>query len=208
VREAAGGVLNGRRSSESTVKAMRLSMVMLAVLLAASCTSTFSSMTAQEKRDFLVELEERTLAELVENQPDAQADVDRAVGYAVFSNKMTKIPMVGAGDGIGVVFNEKTGERTYLKVGRLDVGGGLGVREFRLVVIFFDEETLKKLVSGKLEIGAGAEAGAGESDIGTGAGGIAGSRKEDYVLYQLSDKGVSATLTVRMIRFTVIDLEE
>ena len=91
--------------------------------------------------------------------------------------------------------------------GRLDVGGGLGVREFRLVVIFFEEEPMKKLASGKLEIGAGVEAGAGEKDVGTGAGGIAGSRKEDFVLYQLADTGVSATITVRVIRYSVLDLE-
>ena len=38
-------------------------------------------------------------------------------------NTATKVPMVGAGEGIGVVVNTETGERTYLKVSRLDVGG-------------------------------------------------------------------------------------
>ncbi len=186
---------------------MRRAVVILSALLAASCSS-YRSMPAEEKRTFLAELEETTLAELVEQRPEAQDELDNAVGYAIFSNTTTKIPFVGAGEGIGVVVDATTDERTYLKVGRLDVGGGLGVRKYRLVVIFFEREPLEKLASGKVEFGAGIEAGAGKEDVGTGAGGIAGSRKEDYVLYQLSESGVSATFTVRAIKYSVLDLEE
>jgi lipid-binding SYLF domain-containing protein len=197
------------RSSVNKGRVLRLTAVTLAALLAASCgSSTYRSMSAQEKRAFLVELETQTLAELVEKHPEAQADMEKAIGHAVFSIQMAKVPFVGAGEGIGVVFDTKTGERTYLKVGRFDVGGGLGVRKYRLVVLFFEEGALKKLAGGKLELGAGVEVGAGDSDVGTGAGGIAGSRKEKYALYQLSEAGVSATLTVRLIRYSVVDLDE
>jgi hypothetical protein len=180
---------------------------LIAALLAVSCSSTYRSMSAQEKREFLVELEEQTLAELVDMVPEAQAEIDRSVGHAIVSNRLAKVPFVGAGEGIGVVFDAETGERTYLKVGRLDVGGGLGVREYRLVVLFFDQGPLRKLASGKLELGAGVEAGAKDKEIGTGAGGVAGSRDEKRVLYQLADAGVSATFTVRAIRYSVLDLD-
>jgi lipid-binding SYLF domain-containing protein len=188
------------------MRVVRFAAVMLAAFLAASCSSTYRSMSPQEKRDFLVELEEETLAELVEDQPEAQADLDNAIGHAIFSNTEAKVPFVGAGDGIGVVVNKETGERSYLKVTRFDVGGGLGVRTYRLIIVFFEEEALKKLAGGKLEFGAGVEAGAKDKDIGTGPGGIAGSRKEGYVLYQLSDSGASVSLTVRMIKYSVLDL--
>ena len=103
-------------------------------------------------------------------------------------------------EGSASVFDDGTGEITLLR--------GLGVREYRLVVIFFDVETLKKLATGKLEVGAGVEAGAGESDVGTGSGGVAGSRNDKRVVYQISDAGVSATLTVRAIRYSVLDLND
>ena len=179
----------------------------LAMMLSLSC-STYRKMTVEEKRSFLAELETTTLAELVTKKPEVQDEVDRAVGYAVFSNQATKVPFVGGGEGIGVVVDSETGTRSYLKVGRLDVGGGLGVRSYRLVVLFFDQEALHKLASGKVEVGAGIEAGAGDTDVGTGAGGVAGSRNEKFVLYQLSEKGVSATFTVRVIRYSVLDLDE
>jgi hypothetical protein len=187
---------------------LRLASVTFAALLIGSCSSTYKSMSVEEKRDFLTEVERRTLADLVEMEPEAKADIDRSIGHAVFSNRLAKIPFVGAGEGIGVVFDKKTGERTYLNVQRLDVGGGLGVREYRLAVVFFEEEPLKKLAGGKLELTAGAEAGAGKSDVGLGTEGVSGKRKEKLVIYQLSDTGVSATLTVRVIKYSVLDLGE
>jgi len=188
--------------------ALRLTAVVLLGLTVASCGSTYRSMSAAEKQTYLFSLEKRTLADLVEKKPEVQSEIDTAVGHAVLSIRVAKIPFIGAGDGIGVVANAGTGERTYLKVGRLDVGGGLGVREYRLIALFTEEDALEKLASGKLELRAGVEAGAKETEIGTGAGGIAGSRQKGYVLYQLADTGISATLTVRMIRYSVLDLSE
>jgi hypothetical protein len=66
----------------------------------------------------------------------------------------------------------------------------------------------EKRTAGKLEVGAGVEAGAGESELGAGPGGVAGARNEKRVLYRLSDTGVSATVTVRAIRYSVLDLEK
>jgi hypothetical protein len=183
-------------------------MLVMPLIAAVACSSTYRSMTNQEKKDFLVDLEKETLAELVAERPEAQTDLDSSVGCAVISNSAAKVPMVGAGEGIGVVVNTETGERTYLEVSRLDVGGGLGVRKFRLIIIFFDREELEDLADGELEIGAGAEAGAGDhDDVGTGPGGVAGARNEKRVLYQLSEAGVSATFTVWMIKYSVLELD-
>jgi len=187
---------------------LRLASVMLAALLVVSCSSTLKSMSVEEKRAHLAEVEQMALADLVEKKPEVQAEMDRSVGHAVFSNRSAKIPFIGAGDGIGVVFDKETGERTYLKVQRLDVGGGFGIREYRLVVVFFEEEALQKLASGKLELSAGAEVGAGKGDVGLGTEGISGKQKEKLVLYQLSDTGVSATITVTLIRYSVVDWSE
>jgi lipid-binding SYLF domain-containing protein len=183
-------------------------MLVMPLIAAVACSSTYRSMTNQEKKAYLVDLERETLAELVAERPEAQTDLDSSVGYAVISNTAAKVPMVGAGEGIGVVVNTETGERTYLEVSRLDVGGGLGVRKFRLIIIFFDREKLEDLADGELEIGAGVEAGAGDhDDVGTGAGGVAGSRNENRAIYQLSESGVSVTYTVRMIKYSVLELD-
>jgi hypothetical protein len=76
-----------------------------------------------------------------------------------------------------------------------------------LVFVFFDLDALEDLADGELELGAGMEAGAGDhDDVGSGAGGVAGSRNEKRAMYQLSEAGVSVTYTVRLIKYSVLDL--
>jgi len=191
-----------------TVRSVSKLLVVVVPLLIATGCATYGSMTVDEKRAHLVELEEKTMVELVESYPQAKEDLENAVGYAIMSNAATKVPFVGGGEGIGVVVDSRTDERTYLRLTRFDVGGGLGVRKFRVVVVFFDEEVMKKLASGKLELGAGAEAGAGSKDVGTGAGGVAGSRNEKRAIFQLSDTGAAVTFTVHLIKYSVLDLGE
>ena len=70
-----------------------------------------------------------------------------------------------------------------------------------------DRDAFDDLADGKLELGAGVEAGAGDKDVGTGAGGIAGSRNELKALYQLTEEGLSATYTVRLIKYSVLELD-
>jgi lipid-binding SYLF domain-containing protein len=175
-------------------------------VLVISCSSAYRSMSVEEKRAYLEELEHQTLDELVEQRPEAREDLDAAVGYAIFSKTATKVPIVGTGEGLGVVVNKATGSRTYLKVTRFDVGGGLGTKKYRVVILYFEEAALEKLSSGKLEFGAGVEASSGGSEADSGGGASAGTRKQDRVVYRLTGSGVSATWTVSLIRYSVLDL--
>lgn len=186
--------------------AIAIAAIAAVIVGSVGCASTHRSMTVDEKRAYLLELEEKTLAELVEEHPEAAADLETAVGYAIFSNTATKVPLVGAGNGIGVVVNTGTGKRTYLEVKRFDVGGGLGSRKYRLIMIYFDEAAFGKLASGSLELVAGVDAGAGKKDVGSGSGAIAPARNEKRAMYQMAEAGVSATYTVRLIKYSVLDL--
>ena len=47
-------------------RVLRLTLVISGALLAASCSSTYGSMSVREKRDFLAGVEQKTLAELTE----------------------------------------------------------------------------------------------------------------------------------------------
>ena len=86
---------------------------MLAItVLVISCSSAYRSMSVEEKRAHLEELEHQTLDELVEQRPEAREDLDAAVGYAIFSKTATKVPIVGTGEGLGVVVNKATGTLT------------------------------------------------------------------------------------------------
>ena len=122
------GATKSKRLSASTIRSVSRLLLVIAPFLIATGCSTYGSMTVDEKRAHLVELEEKTMVELVESYPQAKEDLETAVGYAIMSNAATKVPVVGAGEGIGVVVDSRTDERTFLRLTRFDVGGGLGVR--------------------------------------------------------------------------------
>ncbi len=75
--------------------------------------------------------------------------------------------MVGAGGGNGVVVDPKTGDRTYMKVRRFDVGGGWRAREVDVVIIF-KNDIIADVVDGKWYFAEGVEAAAKVGETGSG----------------------------------------
>lgn len=171
--------------------------------------SSIPGESGEEQAESIDSLVERTLADLALQEPETTDMIAGSVGYIVMSNKITKIPIVGAGSGYGVGINTASGEKTYLKMARFDVGGGWGVRSVRPVVIFRDEKKFLDFIGGKWGATAGAEAAAkvGESGAAGGAGsGDIGDK--GYSIYMITDAGVSVTATVGIIRVKPVNLKK
>jgi len=156
------------------------------------------------------QLVERTLEDLYEQNPNTKKEIDSTVGYAVFNNKITKVPIVGAGAGYGVAIHNKSAQRTYLKMVRLDVGGGWGARSVRPVITYHNEEKFNDLINGKGEAKSGAEAAAKVGDAGAAGRGNDDSAQNDkgYTIHMITDAGVSATVTAGLIRIAPITLKD
>lgn len=166
--------------------------------------------TGEEQVQTIDELVERTLPDLYKQEPKARQQIADSVGYAIMDNKITKIPLVGAGSGYGVAINNKTGEKTYIRMARFDLGGGWGARSVRPVVIFRDEKKFKDFIKGDWSANAGAEAAAkvGESGAAGGAGGGDLPGNKGYSIHLITDAGVSATVTMGVIHVTPVKLKE
>lgn len=153
-------------------------------------------------------LVERTLADLHKREPKIREAIVNSVGYAIASTTITKVPIVGAGSGYGVAIHTKSGEKTYLKMARFDVGGW-GARSLRPVLIFQDEKRFKDFINGEWRAQAGAEAAAKVGEAGAAGGaGTAASDDKGYTIHLVTDAGVSATATVGVIRVKPIKLKE
>jgi hypothetical protein len=163
--------------------------------LAAGCATTTPEELAQQQNE-LDTMAEESVAALIKKNPDLQSVFDDAVGYMVVDMKLTKVPIVGAGGGKGVVVDKVNNKRTYVSVKRLDLGGGWGVRAFKAIFTFTDKEKLADAAGGRLAFQAGAEAAAG----GASAEGSTGAMTKGFETYVLSEGGASATVTVRAIR--------
>ncbi|MEE9165086.1 MAG: hypothetical protein V3U15_02365, partial [Nitrospinota bacterium] len=61
----------------------------------------------------------------------------------------------------------KTGDRTYMKVRRFDVGDGWGSREFDVIIIF-KKDIIADVIEGTWHFAAGVEAAAKVGETGSG----------------------------------------
>jgi len=175
---------------------------LLFFVLATGCSSSGTQSTVhQDKIQSLNNYEQDTLKRLYKQSPETEQAIQTAPGYGVFHMVVTKVPIVGAGGGKGVVVDRKSGNRTYMKLRRFDIGGGYGAREFDIVVIF-KKDIIADVIDGEWYFAAGVEAAAKVGDAGAG-GGSAGNR-EDFDVHMLSGSGLAATVTVRTIHITPI----
>jgi hypothetical protein len=172
--------------------------------------ATVPGETREEQVQTIDELVERTLSDLYRQEAETRQEIADSVGYAIMINTIMKVPLVGAGRGYGVAVNNRTGERTYLRMERFDLGGGLGARSERPVVIFQQELKFKDFIDGTWSANAGAEAAAKVGEAGAagrvGSGDLPGDK--GYSVHLITDAGVSATLTVGVIRVKPIKLKE
>ena len=157
--------------------------------------------TPEEKRTYFQALEQDTLARLVKEHPATEQELAQSVGYAVVERKIMKIPIFGAGNGVGVVVEKASAKRTYVQVPELQFGAGWGGRAERVVLIFQDLDKLRDLAKGKWHAGASAEAAAKAGDVGAAGGaGSEGVGKKGFNTYVLTEAGVSATVTISVLR--------
>jgi len=146
------------------------------------------------------EMSQDALASLYEILPGARRAIERSAGYAVFSTFGVKLFFAGGTTGKGMVVNRRTGRQTFMKMAQVQGGLGFGVDKNRLIFVFANEQALRNFIDQGWEFGAQANVSAmagGQGGMFTGAAAIA----PGVYLYQLTDTGLSATLTVSGTKF-------
>jgi lipid-binding SYLF domain-containing protein len=156
--------------------------------------------TRQEKQEEIRAMAKRTLERLYFTQPTARGVVERAAGYAVFSNFGMKIFVAGGGSGDGVAVNNKSGAETFMKMAEIQAGLGFGIKEFRVVFVFETEQALDRFVESGWELAGEATAAAQISAMGDSYAG-AYSVSPGVWMYQLTDTGLSLQLTVKGTKY-------
>jgi len=164
--------------------------------------------TGEEQAIEIDSLVTKTLADLEKLNAETKDQIAQSSGYVIMNNKLTKIPLVGVGAGYGVGVNTKTGEKTYLKMRRFDIGMGWGARAVRPVLIFQDEKKYGEYIDGNFDATLGAEASAKAGEKGGAGGGGAQTSKEGYTSYLITDTGVSATASLAVMRVKKVKLKK
>ena len=174
--------------------------ILLALFSFLIATSTLAE-TKDEKRQAVRDGAQATLDRLYKSQPKARDAVEKAAGYAVFSNFGMKILLAGGGRGAGMAVNRKTKTETYMKMVEVQAGIGMGVKKFRLVWVFEKEADLDRFINAGWELGAQATATAQVSGQGQQLYTGALSVSPGVWLYQLTDDGLAAELTAKGTKY-------
>lgn len=159
-----------------------------------------SNDTIEEQRADIRKSVNETLARLYKTQPSAQPAINKAAGYAVFSNFGMKILFAGGGTGKGIAVNNKSNRETFMKMVEVQAGLGMGIKKFRLVWVFENQSDLDKFITSGWEVGGQATVAAQASGQG-GAYAGAMSVTPGVWLYQLTDDGLAVELTAKGTKY-------
>lgn len=161
--------------------------------------STTAGNSKSEKRQAILNMKNDVLSQLYRIKPDAKAQIANAPGYAVFSNANVYVIFASFGGGHGVVKNNNTGKHTFMKMGEVGVGLGIGVKDFRGVFVFHNPETMNRFVEQGWAFGGQADAAAKASDKGAAVGGEI--TIDNITIYQLTEAGLALQATIKGTKY-------
>lgn len=146
------------------------------------------------------EMSQDALASLYEVAPSARRTIEPSAGYAVFSTFGIKLFFAGGTTGKGMVVNLRTHRQTFMKMLQVQGGLGFGVNQNRLIFVFRNEQALRNFINQGWEFGGQVNLSAmagGEGGMFSGAAAVS----PGVYLYQLTQTGLAATLTVGGTKF-------
>jgi lipid-binding SYLF domain-containing protein len=162
-------------------------------LLVAACATTSSESTSSKQAE-VRQATQKSLSKFYQANPQLQADVANAPGYAVFTTYGLSFIVGGAG-GKGLVHNNQTGTDTFMDTAQASAGAQIGAAETDTLIIFKTAEAMQKFIDKGWGAGAGAVAQAGAKGESTGPG-----KGEDVIAdaryYTLTPNGLQAGVAV------------
>ena len=153
-----------------------------------------------EVRESVQSMVSDTLTQLISQYPETRTRLQNAAGYAAFSNFGIKYLVMGSAEAQGIVKNNATEMRTFMKMVEFRPGYGFGAQRFKIVLVFDTQDTLNAFLNSAWEFESSAAAAAQTSTQGQGARmGVAVS--PGITIYQLSGANDLVSISIRGARF-------
>jgi lipid-binding SYLF domain-containing protein len=153
--------------------------------------------SVEEKRGTVRKERDAILAKLYEAHPGTKDKIQKAAGYGTFNNKNLNLFLLSSGHGYGMIV-DKGGKETFMAMGSLGGGVGLGAKDLSVVFIFKNTEVMKKFIESGWQFGGEADATAKAGDKGAAAAkeAAADTGANVFEIYQMTDTGVALQATV------------
>jgi lipid-binding SYLF domain-containing protein len=182
-------------------KVLPLLAIVITSIIVSGCGPS-SDLTIAERHQIVSNMETQTLERLYKEQPATRERIKNAAGYGTFSNANINVIFASAGSGYGVVVDNLTGKRTYMKMALGGVGLGLGAKDYRQVLIFKSKETLNKFIYSGWEFGGHADAAAKAGESG-GEKSAAGAIGSDIEAYSMTESGLALQATLAGTKYWI-----
>ena len=153
-----------------------------------------------KKREELQAARVNGLSKLYAQEPQAEAQVKAAKGYAVFSTFGMNLLLVSTQRGGGILHDNRSNEDIYMRMFSAGGGLGLGVKEFVAVFIFHTEAALDQFLRDGWDFSAQAEAKVRVDGTEAGAE-TSGTAVPGTTLHQVTEQGVAAQVTLQGTKF-------
>jgi lipid-binding SYLF domain-containing protein len=163
-------------------------------------TAHASDPKIEKKQQDIRAMAQNTLQTLYKVDPQAKSAVEKAVGYAVFSNLGVKILVAGSGNGKGLAVDNTSKRETYMKMLELQAGLGMGVKKFQVIFVFDNTKAYNSFVNSGWQFGAQSTAAAKTTSKG-GAMAGAVSVSDGVWMYQLTNKGLALEITAKSTKY-------
>ena len=153
-----------------------------------------SSKTVPQQREEILKKSQQILKNLYAVEPKAKEVIEKAAGYATFSNFGMKILIAGGGTGTGVVVNKLNNKPIYMDMAEVQAGLGLGIKSTQTIFVFQNEAVLNNFVNSGWTFGGQMTAAAKYEKNGD-AYQDATIVADGILMYQLTDSGLAAEVT-------------
>lgn len=187
---------------EFTVVYLKSLIMTLLTILLLSCASMGDG-SVTDKRTAILQMKEAALEQLFDQRPDVRSQLQAAPGYAVFANANINLLVVTAGTGSGVVWDKLRAKHTYMNMAEGGVGLGLGVKDYRIVIVFHKAEAIDRFINSGWMFGGNADAAVKASDKGVSVEGEA--YFGDVTVYTFTTSGLVLQATIKGSKYWVDD---
>ena len=153
-----------------------------------------------QKREKARKMAAQTLNDLYKLQPTAPGAIQKAAGYAVFNNMGTNLLLLSTARGAGIAVHSKTKQETFMKMISAGAGLGIGVKDYRVVFVFENDQAFNRFLDSGWSGSAQADAAAKAGKSGGAYSGAVEIAPGVWV-YQITKNGLALQLTLQGTKY-------
>lgn len=178
----------------------RLIITILVVALLSAITVSAGGDDQEKKREKSRKMAAQTLKELNKLEPTSKDAIQKAAGYAVFSNMGANLLLLSTARGAGIAINNASKQETFMKMISAGAGLGIGVKDYRVVFVFEKADALNRFLdsgwSGSAQTDAAAK-------VGKSGAAYSGAVEVDpgVWVYQMTKNGLALQLTLQGTKY-------